>query len=454
MEKFFVSRKILKFNFMSERSKSSKSRAVQSLKSYNKPGNKEDMLSRTRSKKSSGTSKSSEKYCSNTGEVCSRRASTSDKHRARSRSRSHLLRTSSDGRCDSRVSLADRALRARAGERSSSRSRDESVHRPSGLGRVSPSAIPAESRPVRPIVSEENELLESVEQAPQWVKYMIAFQQQSEQRLQNLESAVKKAGSTYVSPNQDKMVHKFTKKLYQEQYDFNMSLYRALENAIKIENREERDADLLTGIDMTEKRKRLQPNAMLQPGDINYCDNEHDLDLECLFSCNVELFEQPDLAVGNDQRDSILESPSSNMTNEYTPNMKGRLKENISFWEEIGASSWVLSILKDGYALPFISEADPKIFQNNVSALRNKEFLTNEILDLLNSGRVREVSQNEIEVLNPPKVADNGQKLRLVSDCRHINSFLRVPRFKCDDIRTIRYQGFIRGWRLFLQVQH
>ena len=152
---------------MSERSKSSKSRAVQNLKSYNKPRNKEDMSHRTRSKKSSGTSKSPEKCCSNTGEVRSRRASTSDKHRARSRSRSPLLRTSSDGRCDSRVSPADRALRTRAGERSSSRSRDESVHRPSGLGRPSPSVIRAESRPVRPIVSEQNELLESVEQAPQ-----------------------------------------------------------------------------------------------------------------------------------------------------------------------------------------------------------------------------------------------------------------------------------------------
>ena len=92
-----------------------------------------------------------------------------------------------------------------------------------------------------------------------------------------------------------------------------------------------------------------QPNAVLQLGNINYCDNEYNLDLECLFSCNVELFEQPDLAVVDDQRDPILESPSSNMTNEYMPNLKGRLKENISFWEEIGASSWVLSILRDGY---------------------------------------------------------------------------------------------------------
>ena len=48
------------------------------------------------------------------------------------------------------------------------------------------------------------------------------------------------------------------------------------------------------------------------------------------------------------------------------------------------------------------------------------------------------MSQNEIEVLNPLTVPDNAQKLRLILDCRHINSFLRVLRFKCDDIRTIK----------------
>ena len=68
--------------------------------------------------------------------------------------------------------------------------------------------------------------------------------------------------------------------------------------------------------------------------------------------------------------------------------------------------------------------------------MRNKEFVTNEIFDLLNSGHIREVSQDE--VLNPLTVVDNGQALRLILDCRHVNSFLRVPGFKCDDIHTIR----------------
>ena len=131
------------------------------------------------------------------------------------------------------------------------------MRRSSGLGRVSPSVICTESRPVGPIMSDENELLESVEQAPQWRRYMIAFQQQSKQRLQNLESSVKKAGSTFVGPNQDKMVYKFTKKLREDQYYFKMSLYGTLENAVQIEDEEERDAHLLAGIEFTKKHNKI-----------------------------------------------------------------------------------------------------------------------------------------------------------------------------------------------------
>ena len=49
------------------------------------------------------------------------------------------------------------------------------------------------------------------------------------------------------------MVYKFTKKLYEDQYDFNMNIYRTLENAIQIEDKEERDAHLLAGIELIEK---------------------------------------------------------------------------------------------------------------------------------------------------------------------------------------------------------
>ena len=92
--------------------------------------------------------------------------------------------------------------------------------------------------------------------------------------------------------------------------------------------------------------------------------------------------------------------------------MKGRLKEKLDFWKEIGAGNWVIKILNHGYALPFRSEPEPAIFRNNRSALDTTDFVIKELLDLLDSGRVREVDFSEVHILNPLPVADNGEKLR------------------------------------------
>ena len=33
--------------------------------------------------------------------------------------------------------------------------------------------------------------------------------------------------------------------------------------------------------------------------------------------------------------------------------VKGRLHSNLKFWKNIGASTWVIDIIRDGYCLPF-----------------------------------------------------------------------------------------------------
>ena len=55
-------------------------------------------------------------------------------------------------------------------------------------------------------------------------------------------------------------------------------------------------------------------------------------------------------------------------------------------------------ILREGYALPFTKEPQPASFNNNRSALNNKEFVTKEILDLLSSGRIREIDISEVHI--------------------------------------------------------
>ena len=105
---------------------------------------------------------------------------------------------------------------------------------------------------------------------------------------------------------------------------------------------------------------------------------------------------------------------------------------------KIGASDFILKVIWEGYALPFVEVPEPDEFSNNALARRNSDFVTSEISELLSSRRIRKVSHNDVHTINPLSVADNGDKLRLILDLRHINQFLRVPKIKFEDIRTIR----------------
>ena len=52
--------------------------------------------------------------------------------------------------------------------------------------------------------------------------------------------------------------------------------------------------------------------------------------------------------------------------------VKGRLRECLAFWKDIGASKWVLDVLRDGYSLPFMS-LPQKAFFNNHSSIAEEQ---------------------------------------------------------------------------------
>jgi hypothetical protein len=106
--------------------------------------------------------------------------------------------------------------------------------------------------------------------------------------------------------------------------------------------------------------------------------------------------------------------------------VKGRLKENVEFWKHIGASRWVLTVIHDGYALPFVELPQRHMSKNNMSAIRNAIFVDSEIEKLLSSGCVKQVSSDQVHVISPLSVASNNGKDRLILDLRYINSCLRV----------------------------
>ena len=66
--------------------------------------------------------------------------------------------------------------------------------------------------------------------------------------------------------------------------------------------------------------------------------------------------------------------------------MKNRLKENIKFWKNIGASPWVINIIEDGYAIPFVEMPPPAFCSNNKSAFKAQDFVSSEISELLECG--------------------------------------------------------------------
>ena len=128
-----------------------------------------------------------------------------------------------------------------------------------------------------------------------------------------------------------------------------------------------------------------------------------------------------------DKLDSDL-GPGPELTN-----VKGRLAERLAFWQNMGASDFILEVIGKGSTLPFVKEPEPAVFGNNQSAKNYPDFVTSEILRLL-----KEVTRGEVHTINPLSVADNGKKLRLILDLRYINKHLWVQKFKYEDFRTFQ----------------
>ena len=104
---------------------------------------------------------------------------------------------------------------------------------------------------------------------------------------------------------------------------------------------------------------------------------------------------------------------------------KGRLRINVNFWESIDASQFVLSVIKEGYRIPFYYTPTPVYLQNNKSSLQNSDFVFSAISELLKVGSVVECPFPPV-VINPLSVSiqPNGKK-RLILDLRHVNFFVR-----------------------------
>ena len=84
--------------------------------------------------------------------------------------------------------------------------------------------------------------------------------------------------------------------------------------------------------------------------------------------------------------------------------MKGRLRANVQFWESIGASLFVLSVIREGYKIPFYYTPTSVFLLNHKSAVHNADFLLGAITELLKVSSVMQCPCPPV-VVNPLSVS-------------------------------------------------
>ena len=117
--------------------------------------------------------------------------------------------------------------------------------------------------------------------------------------------------------------------------------------------------------------------------------------------------------------------------------VQGRLKENISFWEQnLEPAPWILDCIKEGYKLPLKTIPGPFLGKNQDSALNHREFVTEALRELELNRCIKKVDEQP-HICSPLSVVDNGRgKYRLVINLRYLNQFLWKDKFKYEDLRT------------------
>ena len=146
------------------------------------------------------------------------------------------------------------------------------------------------------------------------------------------------------------------------------------------------------------------------------------------------------LKIDDEVGDSFLDDPFCRNYFEYEsgisePLIKGRLKSAYDYWRNVLlAPPEVLDIIKNGYIFQFV-EPPPKIHcKNNLSALKNAEFVESAIEELLSFNLIEE-RETPPPVISPLSVADNSKKKRLILDLSKLNEYILLEKIVLEDAR-------------------
>lgn len=149
---------------------------------------------------------------------------------------------------------------------------------------------------------------------------------------------------------------------------------------------------------------------------------------------------------------SILDSYELDSTQaKSVTSVRGRLAKCISEWEGINAPGFILEVIREGYKIPFVSLPPPKHSDNNLSAIKEKDFVSEAILDLLKMNCIEELDEAP-DIVNPLSVSiQSSGKKRLILDLyRHANLYVYKTKFKISKSRFQLFHGGIPFLSLIL----
>ncbi|CAI7890632.1 unnamed protein product [Closterium sp. NIES-54] len=112
--------------------------------------------------------------------------------------------------------------------------------------------------------------------------------------------------------------------------------------------------------------------------------------------------------------------------------MGGRLRHAFAWWASWCESSLILSVIANGYWLPWKAFSLPPFRdQNHAGVLKHTDFTRSAIQELLTSGAAEVASSSSaVTCISPLNVAEQRNKCRLILDLRKVNQYLIVPKFK------------------------
>ena len=112
------------------------------------------------------------------------------------------------------------------------------------------------------------------------------------------------------------------------------------------------------------------------------------------------------------------------------------------------ASKFIISVIENGYKIPFVAEPPPFAAKNNKSSLDHQPFVDKALKDLILNGCIQAVEE-EPYCCNSLTVAGKAEKLRLVLDLRHVNTYVHLKSFRHEDLHTLA-EMFKKGEYFFV----